>query len=194
MAALGSIGTGGTLMRIISGSPLLPPAGGVAGTLMRIVPGVPTAVYAGAVPTAALSAAGLIQPPLLRTIVAVEGTQHVLGAADAAFGNPLPSIRLDAKGFWRTRWVVRAGTRTVKVDCLQAVNSSPRPTITVKANPAIGVAADVSATAGSNTGWITIGPVTITPSSNGVVWIEIRANYDTQAGGCPCWFDNMVWT
>lgn len=111
------------------------------------------------------------------------------GGKNTSEGDPSqPSLELIANGVWRFRWVVQSGTRGVSVNVKQSVNYSPRPSIIVKANPDIGVNADVTATAGSGTGWVTIGPANITPSSAGAVWVELHANYD---GPTSSFWDNV---
>jgi len=95
---------------------------------------------------------------------------------------------------WRFRWRVRTGARSIQVNVKQAVNISPRPSLIVKANPGIGINADVTGTAASNTGWVVIGPVNITPSSDGAVWVELWNNYDAQVYQAPCYFDHIFAT
>ena len=119
---------------------------------------------------------------------------YALGGKDAGTGSPAPAMRLDGNYRFRFRWRVASGTRTVQCQVMQAANASPRPTIIVRANPSVGVNADVVATAGAGTGWVTAGPVTITPSSNGAVWVEIWNNLRWQAGGAPLFIDNITVT
>ena len=64
-----------------------------------------------------------------------------------------------------------------------------RPTLTVRANPAIGVNADVTATAPAGTGWVTIGPLTFTASASGGIVIELFAPWD--GGESGTWFDSI---
>ena len=128
----------------------------------------------------------------LRKIVAAD-REFCLGGKDTAEGNPSqPSLRLDTFGRYRLRWTVASGTRTFSIGCKQAVNASPRPRVTVLANAGIGVAADVSGSAGSGTGWVTIGPITITPSSGGAVWVVLEALYLGQYA--PTYWDHIVTT
>lgn len=103
-----------------------------------------------------------------------------------------PSLKLNRHGMFRFRWTVNAGSRGISVSVKQAANVSPRPTLVVRANPEIGVNSDVTETAGSGTGWVTIGPASISPSSRGAVWVELHNNYDSQGGAC--YFDNIVAT
>jgi len=117
-----------------------------------------------------------------------------LGGKDTGTGSPTPSMRLDACSRFRFRWRVATGTRTVQCQVMQVVNATPRPTIIVKANPSLGINADVVATAGAGTGWITAGPVTIAPSSNGAVWVEVWNNLRWQIGSAPLFIDNITVT
>jgi len=117
------------------------------------------------------------------------------GGRDNAQGDPAqPSLRMDARGVYRFRWAFESGARTVAVNVKQEVNASPRPTLVVKANPAIGIAADVIETAGSSTNWITIGPANISPSADGATWVELHANYDGQYMSAPCYWDHIETT
>jgi len=117
----------------------------------------------------------------------------IAGGRDNVEGNPAqPSLKMERLGKFRFRWIVTSGARTISVNVKQAINLTPRPTLVVKANSSIGVNSDVTGTAGSGTGWVTIGPVAINPSSSGAVWVELRANYDGQT--CPSYWDNVVVT
>lgn len=128
----------------------------------------------------------------IRSIVC-DSTYHCRGAKDTTQGDPSqPSLRIDGKGVWRFRWAVSSGTRTISVSVKQALNISPRPTLVVKANAAIGVNSDVTGTAGSSATWVTIGPVTASPSSDGALWVELRANLDYQSA--TCYWDNIQTT
>lgn len=107
-------------------------------------------------------------------------------------GNPtFPSLQLDIPGFWRFRWVVKPGVRSIQINAKQAANGTPRPTMVVKANSAVGLAADLTGTAGSSTGWVVIGPLSFTCTVIGVVWVELHNNYYGQYN-TPCYFDHRV--
>lgn len=124
------------------------------------------------------------------------GNQYqIIGGEDATQGDPAtPCIRLDNQGRFRFRWKMASGTRTISINVKQAINISPRPTLIVKANPDIGINSDQSATAGAGTGWVTIGPITVNPSSDGAVWVEVWNNLITQMRGTPCYVDHAVRT
>lgn len=105
-------------------------------------------------------------------------------------GTDLTCIELLYVGFWRFRWAVAAGTRTIRVYAKQVTNQSPRPSLKVKANPDIGVAADVEVTVGAGTGWLQTPVATITPTSNGVVYVELHNNL--VSGIDKCYFDVLT--
>lgn len=110
-------------------------------------------------------------------------------------GSPAPPcIALDYPGFWRFRWAVLSGARTVGVDAKQVSNvAGKRPSLRVKANPAIGVNADVTSAAGAGAGWVTISPATVNPTSDGVLWVELWNN-DTDTFYSTAYFDHVVTT
>lgn len=102
-----------------------------------------------------------------------------------------PCLKLAIPGFWRFRWAVASGSHTIQCDVKQVINASPRPTLVVIKNTDIGINADVIVTAGSSTGWITLGPATITPNATGAVWVELHNNY-ASLSNTPCYFDHIV--
>jgi hypothetical protein len=115
-----------------------------------------------------------------------------LGISEAvSIGNPAPSMLMQYPAIIRFRWVVLAGSRSAQVDVMQASNVSPRPKLTVKANADIGVGADVTGSASSSTGWVTIGPLSVTPSSRGVLIIELECPTRLE-GDNGCYWDNLI--
>jgi len=117
-------------------------------------------------------------------------------------GNPSPpSLQLSQPGFWRFRWTVQSGTRTLSIMVMQSANTSPYPSLTVKANSAIGVNSDVTGTSPGGTSWVKIGPVTVSPTSEGVLWVELHNNLNLftftvpgQTVGSPCYFGQIIAT
>jgi hypothetical protein len=110
-----------------------------------------------------------------------------------AQGSPSsPALEMLYPGMFRFRWVVRPGQRTVSIRVKQPFNITPRPTLTLKSNASIGIPADIVATAGSSTDWITIGPITATVTTLGVVWVEMRNNLLNAY--TPCYWDHIVVT
>lgn len=110
-----------------------------------------------------------------------------------------PSLWLPQPGAWRFRWQITSGNQTISVYCKQIENVAPYPSMVVKANPSIGVNSDVTGTSTGSTGWIKIGPITVTATNSGIVWVELRnnlrSNYDPENGNilpwAPCYFDNL---
>lgn len=112
---------------------------------------------------------------------------------DDVNGLPLvPSLKLLYIGSWRFRWTVAVGDRAISVWVLQSINLNPRPAIIVKANPDVGLAADITSTAGSGSGWVHIPDATFTATAAGVVWVELhnRLYQDIY----PAYFDYVVAT
>lgn len=115
------------------------------------------------------------------------------GGEDLSVGNPAaPSLRMDAKGIWRFRWTVTVGSHAISVNVLHAINLSPRPSLCIKANPAIGIANDIETFAPSGTDWVVISSPSFTVTALGVVWVELRNNLETHVGFYPCYFDHIV--
>jgi len=102
-----------------------------------------------------------------------------------------PSLQVSTPGFWRFRWSVVAGLRSVYVNAKQT-NSSQRPTIVVKANPVVGLNSDITVAAASGNDWVTIGPATFTATGYGMVWVELWNNCLTSL--TPAYFDHIVTT
>ncbi len=98
-------------------------------------------------------------------------------------------LALDTPGRWRFRWGVEAGSRSIECRVKQASNiTGQRPTLVVLKNPTIGVNADVTVTAGSGAGWLDMPTASVTPSSNGVLWVELRNNDVTTFPVSPALF------
>lgn len=105
-----------------------------------------------------------------------------------------PSLCIYYPGKWRFKWEVKRGVRKISVKAKQTSNIADyRPSLVVRSNPSIGILNDVSASAASSTDWVTIGPVTVTPTVSGVVWVELHNN-DTQTFISPAYFDTIVST
>lgn len=133
-------------------------------------------------------------PIYLRKIDLGGQTAIYLGGKETVEGNAQPCLRMDVMFSMPFRWIIQAGTRTVKVDVKQPINLAPRPRLRILANPAIGINADVDTDAASGAGWLTIGPVTINPSSDGVLKVLLMNLYDGPIGAGPCYWDNLVVT
>ena len=124
----------------------------------------------------------------------VEREVYTFGAVrdDVEGDEAPPSLRLDYNAAYRFRWGVKAGARTIKCKTKFAKNEAPRPSIVIKANPAVGLLADVEGFAPSGTGWQQISPIGFTATADGGVEVELRNN--TLTSNNPCWFDTIETT
>lgn len=109
---------------------------------------------------------------------------------DTTEGNPgQPSLKIDRAQIWEFFWPVASGARGFSVSVKQAANLSPRPRVTVKANADCGVAADATASAASGAGWVTIGPIAVNPTSDGVLIVQLENR--VEGIYTPCFWDNI---
>lgn len=105
-------------------------------------------------------------------------------------GSPAaPCLRIAHIQFWRFRWAVEVGARTVTVQVKQAINAAPYPKIVIKANPDVGLAADVTQSAGPGSDWKSIS-AGFNASAIGAVWVELHNALPT--GNYDCFFDHIV--
>ena len=65
---------------------------------------------------------------------------------------------------------------------------TPRPTLVVRKNAAVGLTDDVTATAAGGSGWVTV-TTSFTATADGAVSFELHNNLD---GFFPCFFDKLV--
>ena len=104
-----------------------------------------------------------------------------------------PSLQLNVPGFWRFRWSVKAGPRAIYVSAKQnSTGSVYRPSVILKQNNAVGLTADVSASAAAGADWQQI-PMAFTATGNGVVWVELWNN-NTAMFNAPAFFDHIITT
>ncbi|MGV0949063.1 MAG: hypothetical protein ACOYB3_00015 [Azonexus sp.] len=132
---------------------------------------------------------------LVKRIEFTSGYAMTSGAVKSStVGNSsAPSLYMDRISEFSIRWAVKGGVaNTFSVYAKQAVAGTLRPRVTAKANAAIGVAADVSATLASGTGWMQIGPVSVTPSSDGVLIVLLENRSD--ASDADCYWDDITVT
>ncbi len=116
----------------------------------------------------------------------------VIQVKDTAYGYPAqPSLKMTRRGSFCFKWPVAPGARTISIYVKNQSGSGPYPTLTVKANLDCGVQNDVTATAIAGTGWQIIGPITINPSVNGVVIVQLSKN---AVDGLAVNFDHIVVT
>jgi hypothetical protein len=116
---------------------------------------------------------GTISANPVRTIVC--GRQVMpFGRKCLTDGSPLtPCLEFDYGGFFRFRWPMGAGLHELSMDVRNLSGLLPYPVITLRANPAIGINADVVGSAVAGTGWQTIGPLSVTATGNGAIWVEL---------------------
>lgn len=106
-------------------------------------------------------------------------------------GNPTPpSLKLRYPGFHRFRWTIQPGVRQLVVTVKQVANVAPFPSVVIKANPSVGVGADIVSTSAGGISWVTIGPVSFTATALGYVWVELHNN--CRAAESACYFDHLV--
>jgi hypothetical protein len=97
-------------------------------------------------------------------------------------------MNLPVRGALRSRAKVKAGSRSISIDVKQAANLTPRPSLVVRKNAAVGLTDDVTGTAAAGTGWVTV-TASFTATVDGAVWFELRNNLD---GFFLCFFDKLV--
>lgn len=108
---------------------------------------------------------------------------------DASQGNPAPSQRQGRPGVLKTLVLVAGpGARSIKADCKLQATDTPLPQLIVKANPEVGLMADVVVTAASSLAWQTL-TANFTATAAGVVqvWRSKRHLGEDNA----VWWDNF---
>lgn len=123
----------------------------------------------------------------------VVGTQQPLAVGcfrNDSDGTPSPpSLQMDRPGKFEFLWLVAAGARTIAISVKQEANTSPRPKMTVLANPSIGVNSDVSDSAASSTGYVSI-LLNVSPTSGGLLLVRLE-NFHVSTYS-PAFFDQLV--
>lgn len=107
-------------------------------------------------------------------------------------GNPdPPSLCMMRPAKFRFRWSVRSGSHSLSIRVKQASNAQPRPSLTVKANAAIGLFSDLVGVAADGVDWVTIGPLKFTTSAQGALDVFLACNnaVESDAG---CFWDHLV--
>jgi hypothetical protein len=105
-------------------------------------------------------------------------------------GDPLPdSLALEYPGFWRFRWAVGPGNRSLSIFVKQDCNLADRPSIVLKSNTDVGLLADVTTVAGSSITWIGM-TAAFVATGTGMIWVELHNNL-TAAVPCTCYFDRI---
>jgi len=115
-------------------------------------------------------------------------------------GNPSsPCLQLTYTGFWRFRWVIKPGPRSIYINAKQPhflsgsfpyVNVFYPPSIIVKSNSSVGLNADISSSATVGQEWVQIS-VSFTATGTGVCWVELWNN-NTNEYNTPAFFDHII--
>lgn len=121
-------------------------------------------------------------------------TMPAFGASrdDTVGSTAAPSLKMTRLGVFTFELFVKAGDRTVKAKVRQTMPASPQPQLRVRANPGLGIAADVVATAPAGTDWVTVGPAEFTASADGIVTVELWCLAPGTA--VECWWDDVLTT
>ena len=134
------------------------------------------------------------QPDLfgIRTVNKDSDQLYTGFSLELADGNPgAPALAMRNGGKFRFRWKVVAGQNQISVNVKQEANQNPRPTLRIYANTEVGLLEDIVGTAESSTGWVTIGPLSFTSESYGVMWCALESNYAGEFDGAPCYWDHL---
>lgn len=109
-------------------------------------------------------------------------------------GSPdAPALSMDRANIFPVRWPVLASVaNTFSIKVKQPVAGTLRPRIYARADASLGVAADVEAVAAAGTGWLTIGPISVTPSASGVLQVILENR--TDAIPATCYWDGIATT
>lgn len=92
-----------------------------------------------------------------------------------------PCLEMSQPGMYKFKWSVSTGVRTFSINCKQASNSvsASRPSVTIKANPDIGLYNDITGSASPSTDWVVIGPLSFSASNKGCLTVELYNNSNT---------------
>jgi len=130
----------------------------------------------GAIGLGLLLAEGTGQGTMMSLWTGMVDTGHPDGfQADAtrndASGNPAaPSQSQPRPGTLKDIiWKVRTGARKLSIDCNYG-GGNPAPRLIIKANPALGVPADVIKAAPALSGWVTVS-IEVAVYATGVLWV-----------------------
>lgn len=97
-------------------------------------------------------------------------------------GSPTaPSLDIDRRTYFEILWPVATGvenTFTVKVR--QPVIATLQPQVTILADAGLGVNSDVVGVAAAVSGWTTIGPLSVNPTSAGVLVVRLENRSDDE--------------
>ncbi|MCZ7641381.1 MAG: hypothetical protein M5U12_38165 [Verrucomicrobia bacterium] len=129
----------------------------------------------------------LVSPSSLSVLVPYTDRLMTYSGREDVVGVELPSLRIGIYGFFSFRLAVKVGSRRVRAQVLQPRADAQRPFMRVRHNPAVGLANDVTATAGGATDWQELS-LTFTTTAKGAIVLELW-NADH---AWPCWFDTVL--
>ncbi len=113
---------------------------------------------------------------------AVAGSERLMLGMALQEGPAPNALCVPTYGCWRFRvGVVSTPMRAVSVYVKQVSNLTPRPQMVVRANAAIGLAADLVVTATSSTGWVKLTATVDATTAPGAFWVELwnrQRSYD----------------
>jgi hypothetical protein len=102
-----------------------------------------------------------------------------------------PSLVMDRAQVFSVRWPVVSGSaNTFSIKVKQPGCSTLPPRIVAKADASLGVNSDVVGTAAVGTGWLTIGPISVTPSVSGVIEVQLESRADCDFPAL-CYWDSI---
>jgi hypothetical protein len=137
----------------------------------------------------------LVPPSTFRAIRIIDASASdefltLSGGRDDVEGSPAPpSFATPYGGTIRLRLGVEAGARSVSVKVKQPSAILPRPTMRIMPNAAVGIAAELIATAPTGAGWVTVGPIAFTATAAGGIFLELSAPFS--GGESGAWWDTV---
>lgn len=114
-----------------------------------------------------------------------------VGRSDAEGYEEAPSMVMRFPAKFRFRLSVEPGNVGVTIRVKQASNVTPRPTLTLLANSAVGLTGDLSGSAAAGEDWTLIGPLEFTATAKGVVVAEF-ACHNVAENDAGCFWDRLT--
>ena len=145
---------------------------------------------------------GLIQPFMVSSPYSPADVLYLGQNVDRTFGNPSPSLQMRLGGRWGFWWSTLGGVaNTIQVDAnYLGYSAGYYPQIIVHRNSSLGLLTDTTVMGTSASGWQTLGPATVTPTTSGLLYVELYApNLANSIGPgllcgaqqCICHWDNL---
>ena len=127
------------------------------------------------------------QFPVIRRTLRLLGveTLHLDAGRENVDGDPsAPCMRVIRGGTVRFRFPVSAGNRRLSVRARELSTQVARPELVIKANPEIGLNADMRASAPAGTDWVVVGPLEFAAVAVGGIVVELRSYGMASEGDC----------